>query len=270
MNNPFLISRKSKVIYCAVWSVLASIQTFLVYFSAGQDILPALIDSFVSNGLYSVCILTLWHSVGNYKDIRNIPLLLVFHFLLQGLCLLTSIGGTAFLLASFFPSELYELFFIDVLPLRIWIGTFIYSIAILSYYQMQAVHQIKKQMEEIANLKNETDNIPEEKLNRIAVKKNKEIHFIPVQDILYVEANGDYVLIYTSTGRFLKDKTMKYLETHLPSNQFVRIHRSFIINIEYLVKLELYEKELYQVQLKGGAVLKVSNAGYKLLKQQLQ
>lgn len=110
----------------------------------------------------------------------------------------------------------------------------------------------------------------EETLSRIAVKKNKEIRLISVMDILYIEANGDYVLIYTDTGRFLKDKTMKYLETHLPVDRFVRIHRSFIINIDYLVKLELYEKEMYQVQLKGGITLKTSNAGYKLLKQKLQ
>jgi DNA-binding LytR/AlgR family response regulator len=102
------------------------------------------------------------------------------------------------------------------------------------------------------------------------VKKNKEIRFISICDIHYIEANGDYVLIYTGTGRFIKDKTMKYWETHLPGAQFVRIHRSFIINIEYLAKLELYEKELYQVQLKSGTTLKVSSAGYKLLKRRLQ
>jgi DNA-binding LytR/AlgR family response regulator len=157
------------------------------------------------------------------------------------------------------------------LPLRIYGDTFIYLVAVLSYYLIQTLHQVKKQADEIVMLKNEMDNADnQEKLSRIAVKKNKEIRFISVNDIQYIEANGDYVLIYSDAGRFIKDKTMKYWEMHLPPNQFVRIHRSFIINIEYLAKLELYEKELYRVQLKSGAILKVSNAGYKLLKLRLQ
>jgi DNA-binding LytR/AlgR family response regulator len=164
----------------------------------------------------------------------------------------------------------YWSFFISILPYRILFCAALYIISVLSYYLAQSIHNMQKQSDEIAMIKNETNMPEEETLSRIAVKKNKEIRLISVMDILYIEANGDYVLIYTDTGRFLKDKTMKYLETHLPVDRFVRIHRSFIINIDYLVKLELYEKEMYQVQLKGGITLKTSNAGYKLLKQKLQ
>jgi DNA-binding LytR/AlgR family response regulator len=108
-----------------------------------------------------------------------------------------------------------------------------------------------------------------EKLTRISVKKRQEIYFIPVNQILYIEANGDYVLIHTSESKYLKDKTMKYWETHLSDDLFVRIHRSFIVNIEHISKIELYEKETYKVQLKNGDSLKASTTGYKLLKQKM-
>ena len=64
---------------------------------------------------------------------------------------------------------------------------------------------------------------------------------------------------------------MKYWETHLPDDCFVRIHRSFIVNIEVIAKIELYEKEIYKVHLKNSeTVLKASSSGYKLLKQKMR
>jgi DNA-binding LytR/AlgR family response regulator len=63
---------------------------------------------------------------------------------------------------------------------------------------------------------------------------------------------------------------MKYWETHLPDDLFVRIHRSFIVNVEYISRIDLYEKEIYKVQLKNGNSLKASSAGYKLLKQKMK
>jgi DNA-binding LytR/AlgR family response regulator len=130
--------------------------------------------------------------------------------------------------------------------------------------------ELKAQKAQIENAKADSTRSPDEKLSRISVKKKQEIHLIPVDRIFYIEANGDYVLIHTAENRYLKDQTMKYLETHLPCDVFVRIHRSFIINIEQIAKIELYEKEIYKVQLKNGSSLKVSNAGYKLLKQKMQ
>lgn len=62
---------------------------------------------------------------------------------------------------------------------------------------------------------------------------------------------------------------MKYFEAHLPASQFVRIHRSCIINAEQIMRIELFGKESYQVRLKNGASLRGSNAGYKLLKERL-
>ncbi len=108
-----------------------------------------------------------------------------------------------------------------------------------------------------------------EQLNRIVVKTGSNIHVISIEEIMYLEADGDYVHIYTENNRFLKENTLKYYETHLDSEQFIRIHRSRILNINFLDKIELYEKESYVVHLKNNKMLKTSLSGYKLLKNKL-
>lgn len=102
-------------------------------------------------------------------------------------------------------------------------------------------------------------------LTRIAVKNRQQIHVIPVNEIDYIEADGDYVKLHSSKTAFLKEKTMKYFEENLPS-QFIRIHRSYIVNVSEVAKIELYEKETYRVHLKNGEILKASSNGFKALK----
>lgn len=75
--------------------------------------------------------------------------------------------------------------------------------------------------------------------------------------------------LFTPGGQYVKEQTMKYFETHLPPAQFVRIHRSCIVNTEQILRVELFGKENYQVRLKSGVCLRASNAGYKLLKERL-
>jgi len=103
-------------------------------------------------------------------------------------------------------------------------------------------------------------------LTRIAVKDRQQIHVIPVNDIDFIEADGDYVKLHTAKKAFLKEKTMKFFEENLPVRQFIRIHRSYIVNVNEVAKIELYEKESYRVHLKNGETLKASSSGYKALK----
>jgi len=107
---------------------------------------------------------------------------------------------------------------------------------------------------------------PQGTLTRIAVKDRQQIHVIPVNDIDFIEADGDYVKLHTTKSAYLKEKTMKYFEENLPSGQFIRIHRSYIVNVNEVAKIELYEKETYRVRLKSGEILKASSNGYKALK----
>lgn len=106
-------------------------------------------------------------------------------------------------------------------------------------------------------------------LQRIAVKSRHKVSVVPVDDVLYLEAEGDYVMIHTKEARHLKEKTMKYFETHLDPTRFIRIHRSFIVNATFIDRIEYYDKETYSVLLKNGAKLRASTNGYKLLKQVL-
>lgn len=107
-------------------------------------------------------------------------------------------------------------------------------------------------------------------LARVAVKIRHKVHVIPTQDIRYIEADGDYVTLHTEKEKFLKEKTMKYFESHLDPSRFIRIHRSTIINVDFMDKLEYYDKESYAVLMQDGTSLKASTSGYKVLKEALK
>jgi len=104
-------------------------------------------------------------------------------------------------------------------------------------------------------------------IERVVTRMGSKITVIPVEKIWYIEAADDYVMIYSELGNHLKEKTMKYFEEHLPEGQFIRTHRSNIINISQVVSLELYSKDSYVAVMKSGAKLKVSAEGYKRLRE---
>ena len=87
--------------------------------------------------------------------------------------------------------------------------------------------------------------------------------------MIYIQACGDYVMLITPTGEYLKEQTMKYFETHLSPDTFVRVHRSTIVNVTQISRVELFGKETYQLLLKNGVKLRVSLSGYRLLKERL-
>lgn len=109
----------------------------------------------------------------------------------------------------------------------------------------------------------------EEKLHRVVIKKSGKIHVISTGDINYLEAQDDYVMIYTNEGRYLKQQTMKYFEKHLDSQQFVRVHRSYIANITHIERIEPYEKSNFILILKDGNKVPVSRNGMQVLKENL-
>jgi len=106
-----------------------------------------------------------------------------------------------------------------------------------------------------------------EYLERIVVKDGSKIHIIPVDSVKYLEAQDDYVMIHSAEGKFLKQKTMKFFEEHLPSEDFLRIHRSYMVSVTCIKKIELVEKDSYKVILDEGTGLPVSKSGYDKLKK---
>jgi len=109
---------------------------------------------------------------------------------------------------------------------------------------------------------------PEER-NRIVVREGSNIRIIPVHEIQYIEAYDDYVKIFTQKEMFLKKKTMSFYEKSLDGSQFVRVHRSYIMNLQQLTKIEPLEKETYVALLKSGAKVPLSKSGYVRIKSVL-
>lgn len=105
--------------------------------------------------------------------------------------------------------------------------------------------------------------------NRIVVKDGTEIKIIPIQDVDYIEAYDDYVKIYQDKKYILKKQTMNHFEQVLPKDQFIRIHRSYILNVNQLTKIESYEKNSYVAILKSGTSIPISRSSYSDLKARL-
>ncbi len=106
-------------------------------------------------------------------------------------------------------------------------------------------------------------------LTRIVFRKGAGIKIIPLNSVSYLAAEDDYVMIYYNEGKALKPKTMKYYEEPLPPSLFIRVHRSYIVNVEQISRLEPYSKDNYVAILKSGEKIPVSRAGYKILREKL-
>jgi two-component system, LytTR family, response regulator len=102
-------------------------------------------------------------------------------------------------------------------------------------------------------------------VERVLIRDGSQVHVIPVEKIDYVEAQDDYVCFRAEGRQYLKDQTMGALETQLDPARFVRIHRSYFLNIERIARVELYAKDSRVAILRDGTRLPVSRAGYSRL-----
>jgi two-component system, LytTR family, response regulator len=101
---------------------------------------------------------------------------------------------------------------------------------------------------------------------RVVVKHLGNIKIIQTADIFYLEAYDDYVKIYTPENVFVKKKTMNYFENAFNPKQFVRVHRSYIIQVNQITKMEQSNKENMIAILKNGTKIPLSKTGYPKLK----
>ncbi len=119
-----------------------------------------------------------------------------------------------------------------------------------------------------ANLLEKLPQQPDEQ-HRVVVKNGANIRIIPVQDIFYIEAYDDYVKIFTKDNYQLKKKTMSHFEQVLDPKEFLRVHRSFIVQLQQITKVEQSEKSTHVALLKNGAKVPLSRTGYAKLKEVL-
>jgi len=138
---------------------------------------------------------------------------------------------------------------------------------------------VKKAAEKIGRTKDEVSGssqnlieklpVPASPLNRIVVRKGNAINLITVDQLKYIEAQDDYVMIHHTSGKALKQQSMKYFEENLPPKDFVRVHRAYIVKVSEINKIEPYGKDNHVAVLNSGERLPVSRSGYKLLKEEL-
>jgi two-component system LytT family response regulator len=110
---------------------------------------------------------------------------------------------------------------------------------------------------------------PGETLERVVIRDGAQVHVVPVDKIDYVEAQDDYVAFRTGGRTLLKEQTLADLEAQLDGTRFVRIHRSYVLNLERLARVELYAKDSRVAILTDGTRLPVSRSGYQRLQQLL-
>lgn len=115
----------------------------------------------------------------------------------------------------------------------------------------------------------EEESKPKEFLERISVKTGQKLDVLIPKEIMFLQSNGDYVSIYSKDNVYLKEQTMKYFESNLPPKQFIRIHRTYIVNVDFISSINSYKKNQFIVKLKNNYELKASQSGYKLLKETL-
>lgn len=110
---------------------------------------------------------------------------------------------------------------------------------------------------------------PEQFLERVVVKDGTRVTLIPVAKLDYVEAQDDYVALASQGKKHLKQQTIAGLEASLDPKFFVRIHRSYIVNLERVARIEPYGKDSRLAILSDGTRLPVSRTGYARLQSLL-
>jgi two-component system LytT family response regulator len=110
---------------------------------------------------------------------------------------------------------------------------------------------------------------PGQPLDRIVVRDGPQVHVVAVDKIDFVEAQDDYVAFHTGGKTLLKEQTLGDLEATLDPRRFVRIHRSYLINLDRLARVELYAKDSRMAILSDGRKLPVSRSGYQRLQELL-
>ncbi len=107
-------------------------------------------------------------------------------------------------------------------------------------------------------------------LQRVALQDGSTVHIIAVGDLEYVSAQDDYVEFHSKNGSFLKHQTLSSLEKRLDPKDFVRIHRSTLVNLHKIDRIEPWGKDNKVAIMKDGTKLRVSRSGYRKLRNALE
>jgi hypothetical protein len=209
------------------------------------------VSSFIYTSIVGLAGYSYWYV---YSFFQSLSARFLIAFIIQ----LIALG--AVMICLFILGENHDQLFLSI-PLFLLTGSMGWIMLEQWYFWKRVDKEGKKEILPVEEASNDC-------VDRITVKEGGGIHIIHVEDLYYIQAYGDYVLFFTANGKHVKEQTMKYYETHLPSC-FVRIHRSFIVNTEQIGRVELFGKENYRIRLKNGTSVRASANGYKLLKKKL-
>jgi two-component system LytT family response regulator len=110
---------------------------------------------------------------------------------------------------------------------------------------------------------------PGQPLERVVVKDGTKVHIIPMAKLDYVEAQDDYIALRSEKKSYLKQQTISSIEGQLDPRRFVRIHRSYVVNLERIARIEPYTKDSRVAVLQDGTQIPVSRSGHARLKELL-
>jgi len=132
----------------------------------------------------------------------------------------------------------------------------------------QARHLISLsgQLQAISQNNNIDQLINHTQLDRIVIRDRGQLHFIAVDKIDFIEAQDDYIMIHSEGKSLLKTQALSDIETQLDPTKFVRIHRSYLINIAQLNRIERLNKDSMMALLNNGKQLPISRSGYERIK----
>jgi two-component system LytT family response regulator len=107
-------------------------------------------------------------------------------------------------------------------------------------------------------------------LERILIRDGSRVHVVPSNSVDYIEAQDDYVQVTSAGKAWLKHQRMSELEAQLDPGVFVRIHRSYIVNLGSIARIEPASKDNYCAVLKDGVKLPISRSGYQKLRDMMR
>jgi hypothetical protein len=247
----------------------------LVTFSYSSFLLKSLADGFILLGI-GVLLFKIVPST-NYVKLELLQQFINYFalgILIVAVWVVLSFTASYLILGNTNRDELF-----NIIPMTAFIGVLFYVIDIQFIHHRMIIEDVKRDSAADSGIMSENSDFSKEDersvdnteiLERIAVKVGQKIHVILVPDIIYIEAEGDYVRIITDNGKYIKEDTMKYYEAGLPPSKFVRVHRSHIVNVEKILRIELYEKQNQMLTLKNGDQVRASVSGYKSLRDALK
>jgi len=265
LNNPIFqdaYTRTRHVLFCVLLSTIYA----LVYgWMSDLTALGIAADALVTATVMFAEDVLLW-SIFTYSRLEALePYISVS---VQIIYIVVAVGlqiGLESLVACFAFSDTWPSFAVT------WPGRAFSLILIYCFFRLYFLYDEAAEPEdqqEIEDHLEATESEPAEIIERITVKIGQKIKVIPVEDLLYLKAEDDYVSVVTAEGHWLKSERLKDFESGLPANVFARVHRSYIVNMGKISKIERYGQK-QMLTLTNGKQIKISMTEYKVLKEKL-